>query len=178
LDEDEPGELVDGRLEDEEMAGWGHEVVVAWLLATLHAWARLAGARVIGSDAKLAVSERRGRKADLVMYLRSTPRPSATGLIRVAPSVVVEVVSPSPSDARRDRVQKLDEYAAFGVRWYWLVDPQLRTFEIYELAADARYARALGPSEGRIDPVPGCDALVLDLDAMWADLDAALAEAT
>lgn len=76
LPEDEPGELVDGVLEDDEMAGWAHQVVVAWLLATLHTWARLAGARVVGSDAKLAVSATRGRKADLLMYLRGAPRPA------------------------------------------------------------------------------------------------------
>lgn len=176
LPEDVPGEWVDGALEDDEMAGWAHEVVVAWLLATLHAWAKGALARVVGSDAKLAVSGSRGRKADLIVYLRGAPRPSGQGLVRVPPSIVVEVVSPSPSDARRDRIHKLDDYAAFGVRWYWLVDPQLRTLEILELGADGRYVRALGASEGMIAAVPGCDGLALDLDAMWADLAAALAE--
>ncbi len=176
LDEDAGGELVDGRIEEDEVAGFAHEVVVAWLLTTLFAWARSVGARVVGSDAKLAVTPTRGRKADLIAYLAGARRPSGHGLVRVAPDVVIEVVSPSPSDARRDRIEKMNDYAAFGVRWYWLVDPQLRTVEIHELGGDGRYVRAAAASEGTIDPVPGCDGLRISLDEMWADLDAALAE--
>ena len=37
--EDEPGELVNGRLEEEEVPDHLHEAVVAFLIATLHAWA-------------------------------------------------------------------------------------------------------------------------------------------
>jgi len=177
LPEDEAGELVDGVLEDDEMAGWAHEVVVTWLIAVLAGWAKSARARVAASDAKLGVSAQRGRKGDVLVYLAGDRRPPGHGIIRVPPSIVVEVVSPSPTDARRDRIQKLDDYAAFGVRWYWIVDPQLRTVEIFELGADGRYARAIGASEGRLAHVPGCVGLELDVDAMWADLDAALAEA-
>ncbi len=173
LDEDEVGELVDGALEADEMAGWAHEVVVAWLFAALTTWARSHGARVIGSDLRLGVTATRGRKADLVAYFAGVPRPPGQGLVRVPPSIVVEVVSASPADARRDRVQKVDEYAAFGVAWYWIVDPQLRTIEVLERAADGRYLRALGATSGTVS-VPGCTDLTLDLDALWRDLDEAV----
>lgn len=177
LDEDESGELVDGVIVEDEMAGWAHEVVVTWLLLLLGGWARGHGARVAGSDLRIAVSPSRGRKPDIVVYLAGALRPSAErGPVRVAPSIVVEVVSPSPSDARRDRIAKLDEYAAFGVSWYWIVDPELRTLEIFERGSDGRYVRAIGTATGRLADVPGCAGLVLDIDALWADLDAAMAE--
>ncbi len=38
----------------------------------------------------------------------------------------------SPSTARIDRVVKLPLYAQAGVAHAWLVDPELRTLEVYE----------------------------------------------
>ncbi len=171
LAEDAEGELVDGVLVDDEMTDAVHELVVVFLIAELRRWVRPLHGVVLASEAKLAVSEVRGRKADVSVYLPGAPRPSARGLVRVPPSLVIEVVSPRPRDARRDRVEKLDEYAAFGVGWYWIVDPQLRSLEIFERGADGRYVRALARIDGRVEPVPGCPGLAIDLDALWAEAD-------
>ncbi len=170
MPEDEPGELVDGRLEDEEVPDYVHEVIVSWLNAVLRAW--LAGRGFVGgSDAKFAVSARRGRKPDLSVFLPGGKVPPRRGVIRVAPDIMIEVTSLQPRDGRRDRVQKMDEYAAFGVRYYWIVDPQLRSFEIFELTAEGAYLHRLGAGEGAIERVPGCDGLRLELDDLWAECD-------
>lgn len=171
LPEDHEGELVDGALEEEEMAGSAHEHAVTWLTIELGVWGRPRGAVLLGSNGKYAVSSTRGRMPDLGVYLRDAPLPPREGVIRVAPSIAIEVVSSTPRDARRDRVEKLTEYAAFGVRWYWIVDPQTRTFEINELGPDGRYVHAVAVTGGRIAAVPGCDGLALDLDALWRELD-------
>lgn len=170
LPEDEPGELVDGRLMEEEMAGYVHEVVVTFLVQLFLNWLGERGF-VGGSDAKFEVRPKRGRKPDLTVYLPGGNVPPRRGLITVPPDVAVEVITPTPRDARRDRVEKLDEYAGFGVRFYWLVDPEIRTLEIYELGPGGRYTRALGASEGTLTDVPGCEGLVLDLSALWARVD-------
>jgi len=171
LPEDEPGELVNGRLEEEEVPDYLHELLVMLLGRLLTDWTFPQGGLVAGSDAKFAVSSRRGRKPDLTVYLPGGRRPPARGLIRVPPDVAIEVVSPTPRDGRRDRVEKLADYAAFGVAWYWLVDPQLRSLEILQLDAQGRYLHVLGASTGTLQQIPGCEGLTLDLDALWAAID-------
>ena len=85
LDEDVEGELVDGRLEEEEMPTFLHELVVTWMVAALRAWARRRRGFVVASEAKLAVGPRRGRKPDLAVFLpRALPALPDT-LIRVTP---------------------------------------------------------------------------------------------
>jgi Uma2 family endonuclease len=168
--EDEPGELVDGALVEDEDVGYRHDLVGAWLTHLLFAWVVPLGGLVALSDARFGVGPRRGRKADVSVYFHGR-KPPTDGLVTVPPDIMVEVISPRPKDARRDRVEKMNEYAAFGVKFYWLVDPALRTLEIFELGADGRYARAVGAIEGAVCSVPGCEGLSIDLDALWALVD-------
>jgi Uma2 family endonuclease len=170
LPEDVPGEFVDGRLVEEEVSDYLHEVLVAWLARELGNWAEEAGAIVGGSDAKFALSSTRGRKADLTMYLGGR-RPPARGAVSVPPDVAIEVVSPSPRDQRRDRSEKMGEYAHFGIHFYWLLDPQPRSLEVFERDARGAYARRVLVTRGTLENIPGCPGLRLNLDAMWAKID-------
>src|SRR5207247_1561865 len=67
LGEDEPGELVDGRLAEEEVPDVVHEVVVTWLSVFLGAWLLPRGG-VIGGAARFLVGPGRGRKTDVFVY--------------------------------------------------------------------------------------------------------------
>lgn len=168
MPEDDDGEIVDGLLTEEEVPSIVHEIIVLWIGSMLRAWAAPRGGFVGASGGKFRVRANRGRKPDVFAYLGGR-RPEPRGLVTVPPDIAVEVVSPSPSDGRRDRVEKFDEYAAFGVRWYWLVDPAIRSVEVHELA-DGCYRRVLGATEGEVQ-IPGCEGLGLDLGALWAEVD-------
>ncbi len=170
MDEDEPGELVDGQIVEDEVPTNLHEAVVAWLMRTLGAWAVSRGGWVFGSEHKLAVSAQRGRKPDVSLYLPGVRLSAKASLSRRPPDVVVEVISPRPRDAHRDRVDKLAEYAAFGVRAYWLIDPQTRIVELLELGTDGRYAIARTASSGTVD-VEGLPSFALSIDELWAEVD-------
>ena len=77
--------------------------------------------------------------------------------------VVVEVVS--PDSRRRDRVEKVADYEAEGVREYWLIDPRRREVELRRLGQDGRY-RLVEPEEGIFtsEAIPG---FRLRIDWLW-----------
>ena len=50
-----------------------------------------------------------------------------------APDLAVEIVSPGAEGTRRDRILKRQAYAKFGVKEYWVADPESRTVEVYRL---------------------------------------------
>jgi Uma2 family endonuclease len=54
-----------------------------------------------------------------------------------APDLAVEILF--PSSIRRDRYEKLEQYARFGVKEYWIIDPANRSVEILALSG-GRYA--------------------------------------
>ena len=171
LDPEIDGELVDGALEAEEMPSIIHETIVAFILGLLRTWLVPRGGFALGSEVKLAVSSRRGRKADVVAYLPGAPRPGGRDkLVRVPPTILVEVITDTPRDARRDRIEKAAEYAAFGVRYYWLVDPEARTLEVFERTRSKKWSRTVAAATGKVQ-VPGCGGLTLDLDKMWREVD-------
>lgn len=56
--------------------------------------------------------------------------------IHGAPDLVVEVLS--PSTAKNDKGYKKDLYEKAGIKEYWIVDPNVRSIEVYHLV-DGRY---------------------------------------
>ena len=170
LPEDDPGEVVDGLLVEEEVADFDHECIVAWLMIVLGSWVFARDGWVFGSEGKFALRTGLGRKPDMSVFLPGSTVPPRHGPGRVPPDIAVEVISTTARDVRRDRIEKAKEYAAFGVRFSWLIDPDDRTFEIFELDSSGRYVRLVGAVAGTID-VPGCEGLQLNLDALWAKID-------
>ncbi len=65
-----------------------------------------------------------------------------------APDFIVEVLS--DSTAKIDRETKFQDYAAHGVREYWIIDPDKETIEQYELR-DEKYQLLLKARDGNIE---------------------------
>ena len=61
------------------------------------------------------------------------PELPETAWFEFAPDWVCEILS--PNTARDDRAIKMPNYAREGVSWLWLVDPDPKTLEAYELRA-------------------------------------------
>jgi Uma2 family endonuclease len=54
-----------------------------------------------------------------------------SGHLTGAPELVVEVLSESIADKKRDRETKLKQYSVYGVIEYWIVDLWLKSIEVY-----------------------------------------------
>ena len=95
---------------------------------------------------------------------RMPARPDAAWFEQ-APDWVCEILS--PATARLDRVRKMPIYAQAGVSHLWLVDPELRTLEAYELR-DGRWLLLASHAEDDAVRVPPFDAIELELTLLWA----------
>jgi Uma2 family endonuclease len=64
------------------------------------------------------------RHPDVAVYKRPPPSENSSAWSAWIPELVIEVVS--PDSAERDHKEKPEEYLQFGVKEYWIVEPQKR----------------------------------------------------
>jgi Uma2 family endonuclease len=84
----------------------------------------------------------------------------------LAPDWVCEVLS--PSTAASDRADKMPIYARENVQFAWLIDPTLKTLEVFVLNPDRRWLlAAVHRGEARVRAEP-FDAIEIDLALLWA----------
>ena len=93
------------------------------------------------------------------------PQLPETAWFEVVPDWVCEILSPSTQ--RLDRAEKLPRYAGYGVRWLWLIDPEARTLEAYELR-DGHWLLLTVLDEDKPVSVVPFDAIEFPLSALWA----------
>ncbi len=65
-----------------------------------------------------------------------------------APDLVIEILS--KGTAAKDRGVKKDIYEQFAVREYWIVDPEVRSIEVYQMENDRYRLVAFAAEEGTI----------------------------
>lgn len=82
-----------------------------------------------------------------------------------APDWVCEILS--SSTARVDRVLKMPIYAREGVAHLWLVDPVLRTLEVYALEPKGRWMLLVTLEGDAAVRQPPFDAVEFSLAALW-----------
>ncbi len=78
--------------------------------------------------------------------------------------LMVEIMS--PSNRRKDRIEKLEIYRKAGVPHYWLADPEDDTLEAYALRGENYALVALGGPGDRFTH-PGFPGLDLNLDRVF-----------
>jgi Uma2 family endonuclease len=118
---------------------------------------------VFTSGTKVVLDEPTGVGPDLVYiakeHLQGLRRDGFYG----APDLVVEVTSSKPG---LDRVIKYRKYASAGIRNYWIIDPDERTLEVFELEGDEYVLRKTAHDEETLSSsiFPG---LQIQLARLW-----------
>ena len=93
------------------------------------------------------------------------PELPETAWFECAPDWVCEILS--PSTARKDRMVKMPVYADLGVKHLWLIDPIIKTLEVYQLENQRWSLMASLSEEDKVSAVP-FDAIKFCLDSLWA----------
>ncbi|HIO92685.1 MAG TPA: Uma2 family endonuclease [Leucothrix mucor] len=88
-----------------------------------------------------------------------------TAWFDLAPDWVCEILS--PSTAQKDRMVKMPVYAELGVKHLWLIDPEIKTLEVYQLENQRWSLMASLSEDDMVSAVP-FDAIEFNLDNLWA----------
>jgi Uma2 family endonuclease len=110
-------------------------------------------------DIEVAVPDLAGWKRERMASLPET------AYFEIAPDWVCEILS--PSTASKDREIKMPLYARYGVSHAWLVDPEARTLEAFELQGRSWTESGRYAADDRVAVAP-FDAITLDLADLWA----------
>lgn len=103
---------------------------------------------------------------DLAGWRRARmPEIPQTPFLRLAPDWVCEVVSPSTEAV--DRGEKLPIYARERVSHAWLVDPIVRTLEVFRLDGEGWRLVGTWRDDAKVRAEP-FDAIELELGALWS----------
>jgi Uma2 family endonuclease len=90
------------------------------------------------------------RHPDISLYV--TPMPTSKDVWSVwVPAIVVEIVS--EESARRDYEQVSDEYLAFGIKEYWIVDPFKSRFTVMTRWRGTWKSKAFKPEQTYVTPI-------------------------
>ncbi len=83
-----------------------------------------------------------------------------------AADLVIEVIS--PESVMRDTQDKFEEYEAAGVKEYWIIDPNRRTANFYNLDENSKYKLRYPSAEDKFESRV-IEGLWLKTDWLWQD---------
>lgn len=166
---DEPGcriEILDGILVKEPSPNVAHQRVSRRLQRILedYFWQEDPEGEIFNAPLDVTFHDVTVVQPDL-LYVAGTQKEIVQDTrIDGAPVLVVEVLSPSTT--RKDRLQKLQIYQKAGVTHYWLVSPEERTLECFQLR-DGVYALVAGGLDDDVVEHPAFQGLSIPLSSLW-----------
>jgi Uma2 family endonuclease len=142
----QPHELWDGELIVAPAPFFGHQEIALRLYRALHGWVKpRALGKVIAAPVDMVLSPHRAVQPD-VAFIAADRLNIIQQVIAGPADLVAEVVS--LGGRHRDRIEKRDLYEQYGVKEYWIIDPEPETVDVLVLV-NGRYELAMrcGPAD-------------------------------
>ncbi|MBM4441916.1 MAG: Uma2 family endonuclease [Candidatus Rokubacteria bacterium] len=159
-------EIHDGELSVTPTPTYRHQWILAELLGVLraHVAAHDLG-EVVPAPITVVLAETSVVEPDIV-YIEKARMGlvSARGTIDGAPTLAIEILS--PSTARIDRQRKRELYERYGVPYYWIVDPDMRTIDVYR-ATSGVYGAPDRRGPDALSDLPPFAGLTIDAARLW-----------
>jgi Uma2 family endonuclease len=104
------------------------------------------------------------RRPDIIFFAKSRLHLVGKKAMEGPPDLCIEILS--PSSATIDKVDKYEQYQSAGVVHYWIIDPEHRTAQAYQLTAGQYTSAAQGRDQDTVHFPPFID-LALPLAQIW-----------
>src|SRR5258708_1175270 len=156
-------EVVNGEYRFKAAPHFPHALIVDEFTAQLHTGVDRKKVQVLSSSFGLVIRKEplTCRQPDLAIYWKER-LVIEDGNVFSAPDLVIEVIS--PSETRRRKEEKMEDYASIGTPEVWLVSPQGQTIEVRILRA-GKLERTGIVADGVLEPrrLPGVSIRVADI---------------
>ena len=149
--EDGTDEVVNGELRFMPPTRYPHADIIQRIIARLVRQLEENKVTILGSNFGLMISREplTCRSPDLAVYWRERDV-IQDGLRVAAPDLIVEILSPSENKRRKEA--KMEDYASIGTPEVWLVSPEAHSVEIRRLDAGKLAFHAI-LVDGNLEPV-------------------------
>ena len=162
-------EIIDGDLYVSRQPDESHQYTCTVFTFALHGWSAQTGAGLTAGAPGLVFTEDNDVIPDLVWisHERRALARDEKGHYRIAPELVIEVLSPGSVNERRDRDLKLNLYSRQGVQEYWIADWRQHLVEVYRREDEGlRLVTTLSDSDVLTSPLlPG---FACPVASLWA----------
>ncbi len=144
-------EFINGEIVFQSPAKLRHTNAVGLLLILLKSFVTKHNIGFVGSEKMLITLTRNYYEPDFFFFGTEKAKNFTPMQMQFpAPDIAVEVLSPSTE--RIDRETKFQDYAAHGIREYWIIDAEHETIEQYFLQGE-NYELLLKSKDGTIESV-------------------------
>ena len=151
IEEDQKMEFINGEIIFQSPAKLRHTIAIKLLLKLLDTFVYKNGLGFVGSEKMLISLTRNDYEPDLCFFENNKSEFFKLDQTQFpAPDFVIEVLSPSTE--KYDRTTKFQDYAAHGIREYWIIDAEHETIEQYFLQNED-YELLLKAKDGTIESV-------------------------